>query len=175
MAGSPTTTRIRRRRGMRARATPTARRARTRTRCRASRSSRRTTGSTSRASTSCGPSAASTLACPAACTCTSAKARSWSCCTLPPPRSMSPEPVEGPAKARSARGFADAGARIDTLLNALSAGGPLARERAEELVRVVTDLYGAGLEQLLTLLYERGRLDAEILEALATDDLVSNL
>jgi len=88
---------------------------------------------------------------------------------------MSPEPVEGPAKARSARGFADAGARIDTLLNALSAGGPLARERAEELVRVVTDLYGAGLEQLLTLLYERGRLDAEILEALATDDLVSNL
>ena len=39
------------------------------------RSSRRTTGSTSRASTSCGRCAASTPACPAACTCTWARAR----------------------------------------------------------------------------------------------------
>ena len=50
----------------------------TRTPSRASRSSRRTTASTSRASTSCAPCAASTPACPAACTCTSVRARSSS-------------------------------------------------------------------------------------------------
>ena len=43
---------------------------------------------------------------------------------------------------------AAAGERIESLLAASAAGGAAARERAEELVRVVADLYGAGLERL---------------------------
>lgn len=67
------------------------------------------------------------------------------------------------------------GARIDVLLDASSAGGAVARERAEELVRLVTDLYGAGLEQLMELLHENGRLDDDLLAVLAKDELVSSL
>lgn len=67
------------------------------------------------------------------------------------------------------------GARIDALLDASAAGGVVAHERAEELVRAVTDLYGAGLERVLTLLYDAGRLDGELLDLLADDELVSGL
>lgn len=68
-----------------------------------------------------------------------------------------------------------AGARIDALLGASASAGPVARERAEELVRLVTDLYGAGLERLLELLHERGVLTDEVLDAVAGDDLVASL
>jgi Fe-S cluster biogenesis protein NfuA/nitrite reductase/ring-hydroxylating ferredoxin subunit len=68
-----------------------------------------------------------------------------------------------------------AGARIDTLIAASAAGGAVARERAEELVRLVADLYGAGLERLLTLVHEGGALTDEVLDALAGDDLVASL
>ena len=67
------------------------------------------------------------------------------------------------------------GERIDALLDASSTGGVVARERAEELVRLVTDLYGAGLERVLELLYDAGRLDEEALGLLAADDLVASL
>jgi len=67
------------------------------------------------------------------------------------------------------------GERIDTLINASAAGGPVARERAEELVRLVADLYGAGLERLLEIVHERGHLDDGVLDALAEDDLVASL
>ena len=67
------------------------------------------------------------------------------------------------------------GERIETLLDAASAGGVVMRERAEELGRLVVDLYGAGLERLLEILHERGRLDDEVLDALAGDDLVASL
>jgi Fe-S cluster biogenesis protein NfuA/nitrite reductase/ring-hydroxylating ferredoxin subunit len=69
----------------------------------------------------------------------------------------------------------EAGERIDTLLDASSAGGVVARERSEELVRLVADLYGAGLERVLELMHERGHLDEETLDALAGDDLVASL
>lgn len=69
----------------------------------------------------------------------------------------------------------NAGERIDTLLEASSAGGAVARERAEELVRLVADLYGAGLERMMELLHERGLLDDALLAALADDDLVASL
>jgi Fe-S cluster biogenesis protein NfuA/nitrite reductase/ring-hydroxylating ferredoxin subunit len=68
-----------------------------------------------------------------------------------------------------------AGDRINALLDASASGGVVARERAEELVRLVADLYGAGLERLLTILYDAGRLDDEVLAALAADDLVASL
>ncbi len=67
------------------------------------------------------------------------------------------------------------GDRINTLLEASAAGGVVARERAEELVRLVADLYGAGLERILTIVHESGHLDDEVLAALAADDLVASL
>ncbi|WP_229701039.1 NifU family protein [Streptomyces camponoticapitis] len=67
------------------------------------------------------------------------------------------------------------GERIDTLIAASAAGGVVARERSEELVRLVTDFYGAGLERLLDLVHERGRLDDETLAAIAADDLVASV
>jgi Fe-S cluster biogenesis protein NfuA/nitrite reductase/ring-hydroxylating ferredoxin subunit len=67
------------------------------------------------------------------------------------------------------------GERIETLLEAASTGGRVARERAEELVRLVVDLYGAGLERLLEIVHESGRLDDELLDRLAADDLVASL
>jgi Fe-S cluster biogenesis protein NfuA len=67
------------------------------------------------------------------------------------------------------------GDRIENLLGASSAHGALARERSEELVRLVTDLYGAGLQRLLEILHDAGRLDDAALTALAGDDLVASL
>lgn len=67
------------------------------------------------------------------------------------------------------------GERIEVLLEAASTGGRVARERAEELVRLVVDVYGAGLERLLEIVHDSGRLDDELLDRLATDDLVASL
>ena len=70
-------------------------------------------------------------------------------------------------------GWQDTGDRIDTLLAGFTASP--ARERAEDLVRLVTDLYGAGLERLLDLLQARGALTDDVLGAIAGDDLVAAL
>jgi Fe-S cluster biogenesis protein NfuA/nitrite reductase/ring-hydroxylating ferredoxin subunit len=67
------------------------------------------------------------------------------------------------------------GERIEHLLEASAAAGPVARERAEELVRLVVELYGAGLERVLELAYDAGALDDDLLEAMAADELVSSL
>ncbi len=67
------------------------------------------------------------------------------------------------------------GERIEVLLDASGSGGAVARDRAEELVRLVTELYGAGIEQILDLFYEAGHLDPEMLDRLAADELVSSL
>ena len=67
------------------------------------------------------------------------------------------------------------GERIDALLTASATGGVVARERAEELVRLVTDLYGAGLERVMEILHESGRLDDDVLAGLAGDELVAGL
>jgi Fe-S cluster biogenesis protein NfuA len=67
------------------------------------------------------------------------------------------------------------GERIEALLEASAAAGPVARERAQELVRLVVELYGAGLERLMELAYDAGKLDDELLALLADDELVSNL
>jgi len=68
-----------------------------------------------------------------------------------------------------------AGDRIDALIAASAAGGVAARERAEELVRLVVDLYGAGLERLLQVLHEHDKLTDDALDALAGDPLVASL
>lgn len=92
----------------------------------------------------------------------------------------SPELVEGPgASTGSAHvpgvDLRASGERIDALLVASASSGPMVRERAEELVRLVTDLYGAGLERMMDLLYETGHLDEKLLATLAADELVASL
>lgn len=78
-----------------------------------------------------------------------------------------PEQLEGDAQWRSA------GDRIQTLLDATAAGGVAARERAEQLVREVVDLYGAGLSRIVAAVGERA--DPGMLNRLVDDDLVASL
>ena len=85
------------------------------------------------------------------------------------------EPIGDAAATLSPDRLRESGARIQSLLEASSAGGTAARERAEELVRLVVDLYGDGLERMLDLLFDAGRLDDLALAALADDQLVASL
>lgn len=65
-----------------------------------------------------------------------------------------------------------AGERIQTLLDAIAAGGPLARERAEHLVGEITDLYGAALQRIMLL---STTADGSLAEAFTADDLIASL
>jgi Fe-S cluster biogenesis protein NfuA/nitrite reductase/ring-hydroxylating ferredoxin subunit len=78
-----------------------------------------------------------------------------------------PEEVEGDAQWRSA------GDRIQTLLDAMSVGGVVARERAEQLVREVVELYGAGLSRIMAAVGDRA--DPGMLNRVVADDLVASL
>ena len=78
-----------------------------------------------------------------------------------------PDELEGDAQWRSA------GDRIQTLLDASSSGGALARERAEQLVREVVELYGAGLSRILAAVGDQA--DSGTLDRLVADDLVASL
>src|SRR5271156_1052594 len=78
-----------------------------------------------------------------------------------------PVELEGDALWRSA------GDRIQTLLDAMSVGGTVARERAEQLVREVVELYGAGLARIVATIGDQA--DAGMLSHLAADDLVASL
>ncbi len=80
-----------------------------------------------------------------------------------------------PGSGPDAERLRGAGERIETLLEASAAGGAVARERAEELVRLVVDLYGAGLARVLEILREHDALDASLRRALADDELVASL
>ena len=62
-----------------------------------------------------------------------------------------------------------AGDRIQTLLDSCATGGSGAYDRAQQLVREVVGLYGAGLERILAL------TSPELAERLATVDLVASL
>jgi Fe-S cluster biogenesis protein NfuA/nitrite reductase/ring-hydroxylating ferredoxin subunit len=66
-----------------------------------------------------------------------------------------------------------AGDRIQTLLDSCAANGAAAHERAQQLVREVVGLYGAGLERIMRL-GDPGS-DNGLAERLATDDLVASL
>jgi hypothetical protein len=67
------------------------------------------------------------------------------------------------------------GDRIEQLLDASAAAGPVVHERAEELVRLVVELYGAGLERILELADGAGSLSDDLLRAMVDDELVSSL
>jgi Fe-S cluster biogenesis protein NfuA/nitrite reductase/ring-hydroxylating ferredoxin subunit len=76
-------------------------------------------------------------------------------------------PSEGP---ESDAQWRTAGDRIQTLLDSCAASGTAAYERAQQLVREVVGLYGAGLERIMQLSGDPG-----MAERLATDDLVASL
>src|ERR1700740_1909890 len=80
-------------------------------------------------------------------------------------------PSEGPERYAQWRA---AGDRIQTLLDSCAASGAAARERAQQLVREVVGLYGAGLERIIALSELPGK-DNGWLERLAADDLVASL
>jgi Fe-S cluster biogenesis protein NfuA/nitrite reductase/ring-hydroxylating ferredoxin subunit len=82
------------------------------------------------------------------------------------------DPLESPKGLES---LSETGERIEGLLGALATHGPVAQQRAEDLVSLVTNLYGAGLERLLQVLSDSGRLDQQALDALADDQLVAGL
>lgn len=74
-------------------------------------------------------------------------------------------------QAKNLRAVSD---RIETLLAEVRAlGDPRARETAEELVRLLAELYGAGIERMLEIVDEAGA--GELFDRFAQDDLVASL
>jgi Fe-S cluster biogenesis protein NfuA len=66
------------------------------------------------------------------------------------------------------------GERLARLLEELrSLAEPTVRSRTEEAVRLITDLYGAGLANIVELVVEAG--DAALLDRVVSDQLVSHL
>jgi Fe-S cluster biogenesis protein NfuA/nitrite reductase/ring-hydroxylating ferredoxin subunit len=78
-----------------------------------------------------------------------------------------PEELAGDALWRSA------GDRIQTLLDATSVGGTVARERAEQLVGEVVELYGAAMSRVMAAVADQP--DPAMLNCLVADDLVASL
>jgi Fe-S cluster biogenesis protein NfuA len=76
------------------------------------------------------------------------------------------------SSARSPRGV---GERIETLLDELTARDPAVRDATEELVQLLAEMYGAGLERAVTMLREAGPAGTALLDQLAADGLVSAL
>ncbi len=85
---------------------------------------------------------------------------------------MAPPTLPGPDETQDDAQWRTAGDRIQTLLDASSSGGAAARERAEQLVREVTDLYGAVLERMMAV---ASAADPGLAPRFAADDLVASL
>jgi Fe-S cluster biogenesis protein NfuA/nitrite reductase/ring-hydroxylating ferredoxin subunit len=76
-------------------------------------------------------------------------------------------------EARNAR---EVGARIEALLGDLdSIGDAPTRAKTEELIGLVVELYGAGLERIMELAYEGGPAGEELLKRLIDDELIESL
>jgi Fe-S cluster biogenesis protein NfuA/nitrite reductase/ring-hydroxylating ferredoxin subunit len=72
--------------------------------------------------------------------------------------------------------LAEVGARIDRLLGELAANGdPATVERAEEVVRLLMELYGAGLERVLDIVAADADAGERLRGALAGDEVVAGL
>lgn len=73
----------------------------------------------------------------------------------------------------SSPGLDAVGERLERLLEELRSLEPTARQRAEEVVRLVTDLYGAGLSNIMEMLVDAG--DAALLDRVVSDGLLAGL
>lgn len=82
--------------------------------------------------------------------------------------------ADRPEKSANDAQWREAGDRIQTLLDSFAAGGAAAYDRAQQLVREVVGLYGAGLERIVRLAGDPGP-EGGLVERLATDDLVASL
>lgn len=87
---------------------------------------------------------------------------------------MADRPETTPAISDSDAQWRTAGDRIQTLLDSCAANGAAAHERAQQLVREVVGLYGAGLERIMELLAASDQ-EPGMAERLADDDLVASL
>jgi len=85
---------------------------------------------------------------------------------------MPPPTLPGPDENQDDSQWRTAGDRIQTLLDASSSGGAVARERAEQLVREITDLYGAALERMMDV---ASAANPDLAHRFAADDLVASL
>src|SRR5262245_11915122 len=85
---------------------------------------------------------------------------------------MAPPTLPGLTDSQDDAQWRTAGERIQTLLDASAAGGAVARERAEQLVREMTDLYGAALERIMDVALAA---DPNLADRFAADDLVASL
>jgi Fe-S cluster biogenesis protein NfuA/nitrite reductase/ring-hydroxylating ferredoxin subunit len=85
---------------------------------------------------------------------------------------MAPPTLPGPDETQDDAQWRTAGDRIQTLLDASSSGGAAARQRAEQLVREVTDLYGAALERMMGVALAA---NPDLAGRFAADDLVASL
>lgn len=85
---------------------------------------------------------------------------------------MAPPTLPGPDEGRDDAQWRTAGDRIQTLLDGFAAGGEVAQERAEQLVREVTDLYGAALDRIMDIATPA---DPELAGRFAADGLVASL
>ncbi len=73
----------------------------------------------------------------------------------------------------AARNLREVGDRVEKLLGELrEAGDPASTERAEELVRLLMELYGGGLERLMELVAEK---DRALVDRIAEDQLLASL
>ncbi|OBF01651.1 NifU family protein [Mycobacterium sp. 852002-10029_SCH5224772] len=82
--------------------------------------------------------------------------------------------ADRPDKSANDAQWRTAGDRIQTLLDSCAASGTVAYDRAQQLVREVAGLYGAGLERIMRMAGDPGP-DGGLVERLATDDLVASL
>ena len=85
---------------------------------------------------------------------------------------MAPPTLPDPDETQDDAQWRTAGERIQSLLDASSLGGAVVRERTEQLVREVTDLYGAVLERMMDVALAA---DPGLADRFAADDLVASL
>lgn len=82
--------------------------------------------------------------------------------------------ADRPVKSANDAQWREAGDRIQTLLDSCATGGTATYDRAQQLVREVVGLYGAGLERIVRMASDPGP-GGGLVERLATDDLVASL
>ena len=80
-----------------------------------------------------------------------------------------------PGAQRAGRNLREVGSRIEQLLDELGSVDPSVKARAEELVRLLVELYGAGLARVVELTREQEPARAELLGRMAADPLVESL
>lgn len=76
----------------------------------------------------------------------------------------------------SSKEFQERLGRVEELIAALEAApDPAVREQARELIQTLLELHGAGLERILSVIYDSGAAGSGMIDELGRDQLVSSL